>query len=238
MWQLYNVSLKVKGEQCQWIKGRVLYLGHWIGQEDNQPSDVRVAPIKNWPVPIIKDQVLIFLRLIDHFKELIYDYSEMVLPIKKLLKRQKTVMINWTQEGQDVFVVLKHRLLDEPVMKLPDIDMPFVLQTNFSGVGLCAVLLQKGDDGISHPVAYGISELKPHEKNYCKHEKAAYAVLWTTRLFEPYLEANKFTLQTHTCALSWLNRMKSHDQKLLRWYNMLQEYDFVLQQLPKGRQSC
>ena len=41
-----------------------------------------------------------------------------------------------------------------PVLVFTDLEKPFVLETDASGIGLEAVLLQEQDNGKLHPVAY------------------------------------------------------------------------------------
>ena len=47
-----------------------------------------------------------------------------------------------------------------------DLEKPFLLETDASGVGLGAVLHQEQEDGKLHPVAYTSRALKKGAKNY------------------------------------------------------------------------
>ena len=49
--------------------------------------------------------------------------------------------------------------MQAPVLKFVDYSKLFILETNASSDGLGAVLLQEGDDGKLHPVAYGSQSL-------------------------------------------------------------------------------
>ena len=53
-----------------------------------------------------------------------------------------------------------------PVLSFADYSKPFLLETNASKDGLGAVLLQKGNDGKYHPIAYRSKALSKSEKNY------------------------------------------------------------------------
>jgi hypothetical protein len=54
---------------------------------------------------------------------------------------------------------LKAALVSSPVLLTPDQRKPFVIETDASDYAVGAVLLQKGADGLLHPVAYESSKL-------------------------------------------------------------------------------
>ena len=49
---------------------------------------------------------------------------------------------------------------------IDDYSKPFLLETDASKDRLGAVLLQKGNDGKYHPIAYGSKALSKSERNY------------------------------------------------------------------------
>jgi hypothetical protein len=49
----------------------------------------------------------------------------------------------WTGETQLAFDTLKSALISALMLGLPDFSQPFVIETDASGVGIGAVLLQK-----------------------------------------------------------------------------------------------
>ena len=68
------------------------------------------------------------------------------------LKAQKVIL---SQKAKEAFSLLKQALLQAPVLKFVDYSRPFILETDTSSNGLGAVLLQEGEDGKLHPIAYG-----------------------------------------------------------------------------------
>ena len=63
-----------------------------------------------------------------------------------LLKKRD---FKWTSEAEASFQQLKAVLAQTPVLALPNFSLPFTVETDASGTGMGAVLMQNG-----HPIAY------------------------------------------------------------------------------------
>ena len=61
---------------------------------------------------------------------------------------------NLTPEALEAFQALKDKCVQALVLTFPDFKKLFLLETDGSGKGLTAVLLQKQDDGHYHPIAF------------------------------------------------------------------------------------
>lgn len=71
----------------------------------------------------------------------------------------------WTQVQEEAFQVLKQSLVSAPVLVLPDFSKTFTVETDASGKGICAVLLQGG-----HPLAF-VSKAWVLKIRDCPHMK-------------------------------------------------------------------
>lgn len=194
--RIHQAGLTVKASKCQWMKGRVMYLGHLIGQGEIQPLQAKIQSIQDWPIPKTKKQVRSFLGLIGYYRKFIPDFSHLATPLTELTKKRQPVKVKWTPECQSTFDALKAKSIEAPILKSPDFNKPFVLQTDASKLGLRAVLLQQGEDGNLYPVSYFSRKLLEREKHYVVPEKEALSVFWALNLLRPYLWGRKSTLQT------------------------------------------
>ena len=82
--------------------------------------------------------------------------------------------ILWTTKVDLAFSTLNKALISSTVMKNPDPNQTFVLQTDASNVGVGAVLSQGEDD---RPIAYSSWKLLDRERNYSTIEKECLAVV-------------------------------------------------------------
>ncbi|KAL2240754.1 UNVERIFIED_CONTAM: Retrovirus-related Pol polyprotein from transposon gypsy [Sesamum indicum] len=85
----------------------------------------------------------------------------------------------------------------DPVLALPDMSKPFMVETDTSDFGLGGVLMQDG-----HPVAIESRKLKDVERRYSVHEKELLAVVHCLRLWRHYLLVSPFVVRTDNTTVS------------------------------------
>lgn len=139
-------------------------------------------------------------------------------------------------ECEEALQSLKGTLCTEPILKSPDFDQPFTVQTDASDVGIGAALLQ-GEPGSLHPIAYISRKLLKNEVRYSVVKKECLAIKWALDSLKCYLLGRKFTLETDHCALSWLTNMKDTNSRITRWFLAIQPFDFEVQNR-KGNENC
>ena len=91
-------------------------------------------------------------------------------PLFNLLK--KSAPFVWTSDTEIAFQLLKKKLVEAPVLKLPDFSKPFTIDTYACDIGVGAVLQQEG-----HPIAYMSKPLGPRNRGLLTYEKECLAVL-------------------------------------------------------------
>ncbi|KAL0448456.1 UNVERIFIED_CONTAM: hypothetical protein Slati_1402000 [Sesamum latifolium] len=77
---------------------------------------------------------------------------------------------------------LKRATVKNPMLALPDMSKPFVVETDASDFTLGGVLMQNG-----YPVSFESRKLKDVERRYSVHEKELLAVVHCLRLWRHYL---------------------------------------------------
>jgi hypothetical protein len=125
---------------------------------------------------------------------------------------------------------MKEALCTKPILRHPNFELPFTIQTDASDRGLGAVLSQKIQDR-EHVIQYLSRVLQPAKKNWTVREKEALAIIWACESFRPYIVGTKFTVETDHRSLQWLLSAKS-PPRLVRWALRLSEYEFEIKYKP------
>jgi len=122
----------------------------------------------------------------------------------------------WTFKAERAFLDLKSRLVTQPILRPPDVSKPFSLAVDASDVEIGAVLFQEVD-GIEHPICYFSKKQDCHQKRYFTVEKEALGLILSVRAFRVYFPSTPVWVYTYHSPLQFLQRMSTHNQKLLRW---------------------
>jgi hypothetical protein len=130
----------------------------------------KVQEVLDWKAPISIHEVWSFLGLADYYRRFILDFSKIDKPMTRLL--QKDTRFVWTPECDVVFHKLRTLLNSALVLAQPDIEKPFDVYYDASGIGLGGVLMQEG-----LVIAYTSRQLRKHEVNYPTHDLELAAVV-------------------------------------------------------------
>jgi hypothetical protein len=144
---LQQNQLSIKRSKCMFAQQQLEYLGHIISKEGVATDPSKIKAVQDWPVPTNVKQVRGFLGLTGYYRKFIQHYSLISRTLSDLLK--KDTVFRWTQTEQQAFEQLKQKMLEAPVLALPNFSIPFTIETDASKRGVGAVLMQAG-----HPVAY------------------------------------------------------------------------------------
>ena len=203
-----------------------------VGSGEVRPELSKLQAVKDFPTPVTKKQVRAFLGLTGYYRKFIPDYANTAVALTELTKKNAPNHVRWTAECEQAFRTLQKNLCSEPVLKSPDFDRTFILQTDASERGIGAVLSQRDDSGVDHPVAFYSRKLLPREVNYSTVEKECLAIKLATHAFRVYLLGRPFIIQTDHRALEWLGRLKENNAQLSRWSLALQPYRFEVHYRP------
>ena len=206
------------------------FLGHVVSAGCIRPDKAKTQKILEIKVPQTKKQVRQVLGLLGYYRSFVKDFSTIAQPLSDITRKSSANKINWSNECQQSLDTLKKTLTTEPVLQVPDLSKPFVVQCDASNKGIGAVLSQN-HDGILLPCSFASRRLLPREENYAIIEKECLAIVFALNNFAKYLLIKPFFIQTDHAPLSFLKQKKTKNSRLMRWSLSIQQYSFTVQHI-------
>ncbi len=255
--RLQEYGLKLSPEKCKFVQSSVKCLGHVVSAEGVKTDPDKVEAVKTWPAPTTVIELKSFLGFSGYYRRFIRDYSKIARPLHDLMKLYEPIRKrrgtaqkekskeapkrpkpntdfgqNWTSKCQEAFGKLIYELTNAPTLQFADYDLPFVLHTDASTVGIGAALYQE-HEGQLKPIAYASRGLSRSEVNYPAHKLEFLALKWAvTEKFSAYLYGAHFTVLTDNNPLTYVLTSAKLDATGHRWLATLANYDFNIQYRP------
>ncbi|XP_050703676.1 uncharacterized protein LOC126989161, partial [Eriocheir sinensis] len=225
--RLRHHRLTAKPSKCRFGFPSIQYLGFVIDVVHLRPMRDKTEALKQISPPTTKKSLRSFLGMASFYRCFIPMAAELTGPLSDLPRKPQREPLPWTEDLLSRFEQLKDALPSQPVLRLPNPALPFVLRTDASNFGLGAVLLQYYKD-TPHPVWYASRKLLDRERRYAPIEREALAILFGISKFDFYLRGKEFILETDHKPLVYLHKSKCSNDRLLRWALQLQNYPFRL----------
>ena len=176
---LHQNQLYAKPSKCIFATPELEFCGHIVGDGKLCAIPSKLDAIRDWPRPTNIQEVRQFLGLASYYSRFVRGFAQLAARLHDLLRngdessnRKKKRPIPWTAGAESSFQLLKRKLIEAPVFAQPDVHRPFRIETDASEWALGCVLLQSGDDGLLHPIAFDRQKLKGAELNYPTQEKS------------------------------------------------------------------
>ena len=212
------------------------FLVHVVGSGVLRPDESKTEKILQVSTPTTKKQVRSLLGLLSFYRRYIPGFASVAAPLTDLTKEsgRSCRSIHWTPDCASALQEIQDILSRKPVLLLPRLDLPFVLQTDASSTGLGTVLLQEFEDSL-HPVCFASRKLLDREKRYSTIERECLAIVWAVHKFFRFLWGVRFVLQTDHRPLTYLRTSNFKNSRIMRWALSLQEFSFEV--LPVSGQA-
>jgi hypothetical protein len=191
---------KIKLSKCSFAR-QIIYLGHIISEKGVGTDPDKVAVVASWPTPSSAKELRSFLVLAGYYRKFFRNFGIISKPLTDLLKTN--VLFIWTPAHEESFQALKAALSTSPVLVLPDFNKVFCVETDASGLGVGAVLMQSGQ-----PLAFISKALGPKSLGLSAYEKEYLAILIVVQHWRPYLQHVEFVIFTDQKSLSHLSEQQ------------------------------
>lgn len=138
-----------------------------------------------------------------------------------MLKRDS---FQWSEKSTAVFQTLKNALVTSPVLALPNFSKTFVVETDASGSGIGAVLMQD-----KHPIAFISKSLGPKQQAMSIYERELLAIVYAVQKWGAYLSHGHFIIKTDQKSIKFLLEQCLNTPFQQVWMSKLMGFDFEIQ---------
>jgi hypothetical protein len=205
----------------------VEYVGHLINEHGITFSEDKKTLVAEFPKPTDLGSLKSFIGVAGYFRRHIRNFAELVKPLNELCegysKKKKGMKLEWNETADKAYVDTQEAIVNCQMLFFRDHSAPIRLYTDASDYGIGGYLCQVIDN-IEQPIDFISKTLSKAEKKWSVYEKEAYAIFYSLRKWEHYLQGLKFTLFTDHRNLTFLENDPS--PKVQRWRIAVQEYDF------------
>ena len=222
-----------------------------VSEKGVETDPEKVKSLTTWPIPTNLKELQSFLGFAGYYRRFIQGYSHVVKPLteltsgypplrkgsKKMKKATNKEYHNpkesfdqrWTPKCQEAFELIIQKLTSAPVLGFADPQLPYVLHTDASTLGVGAALYQV-QDGQPRVIAFASRGLSKSERKYPAHKLEFLALKWAvTEKFSDYLYGTDFTVVTDSNLLTYLLTSAKLDATGYRWLSSLSTFSFRLQ---------
>lgn len=117
-------------------------------------------------------------------------------PLTNLLK---VGQFNWSPKAEAAFSELEQTMTTTLTLSLPNFKEVFIVETDASREGICAILTRQGK-----PVTYLSRTLGTSKKSWYTYAKYALKIIIAVQTWRPCLMGRKFYIQTNHYSLKYL----------------------------------
>ena len=101
-------------------------------------NDNKIKAVKEWPTPRTKRDVQRFVGFAQFFRQFIYKFSAIALPLTNLCG--SNVTFEWSAAADSAFKELRTKLCEAPVLHIFDTTLPIEVHTDASDNALSGIL--------------------------------------------------------------------------------------------------
>lgn len=155
---LTSANFRLSVTKCSIASTQIDYLGHSICAGVIRPNNDNIRGLLETALPTCPREIFRFLKAAEYYRKFIRNFSTIASPLYKYAPSSMSSFssnrpFQLSDADLSAFHRLKKILTSDLVLRLPNFDLPFKVQTDASQQGIGAVLLQEYPEG-DRPVCY------------------------------------------------------------------------------------
>ena len=222
--RLRSRRLRLRGDKCHIGLAEVEYLGHVVNGDGIRMSTRRKEALTRIVQPTSTATVRSFFGFANYFRAFVQNFALVTKPLTRLCSPK--VKFKWTDDCQEAFLKIKKAIMESAMLYHIRYDMPVILRTDASTLGLGAMLLNLDTNGNVRPIWYLSRAFTPAESRWSTLEQEAFAIFYAITSLSHFLLGHDFVVETDHRNLMYIYKAKS--PKVERWKLRLQEYAFTI----------
>ena len=228
-----EAGLKLGPKKCSFAADSCIFLGHLISKDGILPPPDRVKAISEYPALRNIKELRRLIGLFNWFRKFIPNFSAIVSPLTRLLKKGTTY--KWGPEQETAFCDLKRLLSNSDMLSFPKYDWQFRLSVDTSSRGIGYMLYQLDpDDDTCKPyiIRFGSKSLSKWQQCYGPTKLELLGMVVSILDCADYLRGNHFILECDHQALQPLFQKQFKGAIYERWMAILQQFSFDIKYKP------
>lgn len=225
--RLIECGITLNFSKCKFAQTEAKFLGHILTPEGIKQDPEKLDKIRNYQRPRNLKELQSFLGFLNFYSKFVDKYAEIAYPLFEL--NRKNIRFRWRDYHQEAFVLLIDKFIEEKTLAFPDMNKPYILRTDASGFAISAILSQLDDNGDEKIIVCISRTLKGPELNYFITEKEMLAIVWSLQKLYTYLLGAKTTVITDHKAITFFNKCRFANNRIMRWILATQDYDINLE---------
>ncbi|SGY18112.1 BQ5605_C015g07981 [Microbotryum silenes-dioicae] len=238
----YNVmpfGLKGAPAKCTFAQSSAVWCGSHLSAKGREPDKAKVHAVIDWPKPNTPWEVSSFLNFAGYYRKLIKGFAAISEPLSELTRgvrveqsarrqggstargaykramKTRPMDWKWGPEQEEAFSAIKRALSTFPILRSPDWNPPFIVETDASKKGMGPTLSQR------------FTPTSAAEKAYPAFLLELACLKWATDKYEKYLFGNQVEIVTDCIALAGILSNEKVNHNHVRWRESILALDIV-----------
>jgi hypothetical protein len=226
--KMHRYGLKMNPRKCAFGVSAGKSLGFVIHEHGIEIDPDRINTIRNVGPPTCKLEVQKFLGKVNYLRRFISNLAGKIDAFTPILRLKNDAEFTWGAEQQEAFDLIRKYLSLTPVLKAPQVGVPFRLYIAAEDKVIGAVLTQE-TEGKEHVVTYLSRRLVEAETRYTFIEKLC--LFHACNKCRCYLLSSHCTVSGQTYVIKYMLQNPIMSGRIGKWAYALIEYDLAYEPL-------